>query len=75
VARRAGGALDTIIETRTGTLFDLPAPQDLAAAIERLPEPHTLSHHCRANALRFSYESFNQKLDAVIRSVLESNAT
>ncbi|MGJ8636516.1 MAG: glycosyltransferase [Phycisphaerales bacterium] len=72
VARRAGGALDTIIETKTGTLFDLPTPQDLAAAIERLPSVGTLSQNCRANALRFSYEVFNQKIDAVIRSALQS---
>lgn len=73
VARRAGGALDTIIESKTGTLFDLPTPQDLAAAIERLPVSGSLSQNCRANALRFSYEIFNLKIDAVIRSALESS--
>lgn len=70
VARRAGGALDTIIESKTGTLFDLPTPQDLAAAIERLPVHETLSETCRANALRFSYEIFNQKINAVIQSAI-----
>ena len=67
VARRAGGALDTVIDTKTGSFFDDPTPEDLASAIDRAPEPNP---HCRTNALRFSPSAFNAKLSAVIDSML-----
>lgn len=70
VARRAGGALDSVIESKTGTLFDLPDATEVARAIQRLPDPHQIAHDCRSNALRFSYESFEAKIEAVIDSVL-----
>ena len=70
VARRAGGALDSVIESKTGTLFDLPDATEVARAIQRLPDPHQMAHNCRSNALRFSYESFEAKIEAVIDSVL-----
>lgn len=69
VARRAGGALDSVLETKTGTLFDQPDPDELAHAIKRLTTSSTTSESCRTNALRFSYEAFTQKLDAVINAV------
>ncbi|MBL4810497.1 MAG: glycosyltransferase, partial [Phycisphaerales bacterium] len=70
IARRAGGALDSIIESKTGTLFDHPNPKELAAAIEKLPTTPDTPSNCRTNALRFSYEAFTTKLDAVIAASL-----
>ncbi len=67
VARRAGGALDTIIDTKTGSFFDHPTEDDLIRAIERAPEPNP---RCRTNALRFSADAFNAKLDAVLDAML-----
>jgi glycosyltransferase involved in cell wall biosynthesis len=67
VARRAGGALDTVIDTKTGSFFDDPTEDGLIRAIERAPAPNT---HCRTNALRFSAAAFNAKLDAVIDAAL-----
>ncbi len=72
VARRAGGALDSIIESKTGTLFDHPDPKELAEAIDKLPTTPDTAGTCRANALRFSYEAFTTKLDAVIAAALTS---
>ena len=72
VARRAGGALDSVIESKTGTLFDHPDPKELAEAIEKLPTASDTADNCRANALRFSYEAFTTKLDAVIAAALTS---
>lgn len=70
VARRAGGALDSVIEFKTGTMFDSTDPKELAHAIERLPTGENTAQTCRANALRFSYEAFSCKLDAVIAAVV-----
>tara|TARA_R110002096_G_scaffold344921_2_gene537877 strand:+ start:135447 stop:136619 length:1173 start_codon:yes stop_codon:yes gene_type:complete len=70
VARRAGGGLDSVIETKTGTFFDQPDATEVARAFDRLPTHEGIARDCRINALRFSYESFWAKLDAVIASVL-----
>ena len=70
VARRAGGALDSVIESKTGTMFDHTDPKELASAIERLPTSEDTARTCRANALRFSYEAFTTKLDAVIAAAV-----
>ncbi len=72
VARRAGGALDSIIESKTGTLFDHPDPKELADAIDKIPDHESTAETCRANALRFSYEAFSTKLDAVIAACLST---
>ncbi len=69
VARRAGGSLETVIETKTGSFFDAPDHHELADAIERLPTSESVADDCRRNALRFSYEAFTAKLDAVIESI------
>jgi glycosyltransferase involved in cell wall biosynthesis len=71
IARRAGGALDSIIETKTGRFFDQPDPTELADAIDRLSQSPCDPEDCRRNALRFSMETFVQKLDAVISSVID----
>ncbi len=70
IARRAGGALDSIIETKTGRFFDHPDPEELAGAIDKLSSSPCDPEDCRRNALRFSLDTFEQKLDAVIDFVL-----
>jgi len=72
VARRAGGALDSVVESKTGTLFDAPDAGEFADALDRIPNDADTADNCRANAMRFSYEAFNAKLGAVIESVLDS---
>ncbi len=64
VARRAGGALDTVIDARTGVLVDDPTPRALAAGIARLPpNPHAA---CREHALLFSEHRFRTGLLAAL---------
>ena len=70
VARRAGGALDTVQDTRTGALFDAPEPDEIRRAIERLDAPTITPGACRAGALRFSRPAFDAKLAAVIDATL-----
>jgi glycosyltransferase involved in cell wall biosynthesis len=60
VARRAGGALDTIIDGSTGRLFNEPTPEALAGAARACPAD---AGACRRNAERFTEALF----DAAIR--------
>ncbi|MCW5775931.1 MAG: glycosyltransferase [Phycisphaeraceae bacterium] len=60
VARRAGGALDTVIEARTGAFFDRPEPAAIAEAAGRCPiGAETV---CRQNADRFNEDTFDTSL-------------
>lgn len=62
IAYRAGGALDTVVEGKTGLLFDEPTPESLMAAVRTLDnvifEPEAIRRH----ALRFDKSVFQRKL-------------
>lgn len=62
IARRAGGALDSVIDHQTGVLFDDPSPQSIAEAIGQCPDPSVCAQACRTNALRCSNDEFDTKL-------------
>ncbi len=65
VARRAGGAADTVLEGYTGALFDEPVMEQLIAATIRCPR--RCDSACRVNAERFSERVF----DAAIAREIE----
>lgn len=74
VARRAGGALDSVVEDQTGAFFDEPRPQAIAQAIDRAtdacPPSADTARRCRDNALRFSEDVFeNAMRDAITRAL------
>lgn len=65
IAYRAGGALETICEGRTGLYFDEPTVQSLCHVLERFQDtfdPQVL----RAHAARFDIAEFKQKLYEVV---------
>lgn len=66
IARKAGGALDTVIENSTGSYFDDPNPESIAQAITSVPTDHAVVDRCRSNALRFSEPVFADKVNALI---------
>lgn len=68
VARREGGALETVLEGRTGVFFDDPSPAALADAARRCPDH--VAENCRANAERFSETVFDEKMRAEIARML-----
>ena len=70
VARRQGGALDSVIEHTTGSFFDEPTAESLAEAIEHTPTSKATAHHCRSNAQRFSESVFVSKMNELISQVL-----
>lgn len=67
VARRAGGALDTVLEGRTGAFFDEPAPSAIIDAVKRVPP--RIASQCRTNAERFSEPAFDAAIDKAIRAL------
>lgn len=60
VARRAGGALDSVLEGRTGIFFNETDPEALRKAVERAPEG--VDDQCRAHAEMFSEAAFDRRI-------------
>lgn len=73
IARRAGGALDTVPDHTVGQLFDDPTPQAIADAARALHNNDQAQQAaaCRANAERFSDQIFQTGL----RSAIDRAAT
>lgn len=61
VAFRAGGALETILENRTGIFFNEPTPASLIDAIEKfeIQKKDFDPDECRGNADRFGIDYFH----------------
>jgi glycosyltransferase involved in cell wall biosynthesis len=66
IAYRQGGALETVVDGRTGLFFDEQTPASLAACVERFEQQTWAAAACRENSERFRPESFR----AAIRSFL-----
>jgi glycosyltransferase involved in cell wall biosynthesis len=66
VAYRAGGAIETVIEERTGVFFDEPSSDALAEAFERLDAIPFDRRVIRANAERFGVATFRSAWSAVL---------
>jgi len=62
IARRAGGALDTVVEGKTGVFFDEPTPEALSAAVRAFDPDSIDPHACVQNAARFDAGVFKRKL-------------
>jgi glycosyltransferase involved in cell wall biosynthesis len=60
VARRLGGALETVIEGSTGAFFDDATPDAIVEAASRCPRSADAA--CRANAERFSERAFHDAM-------------
>jgi glycosyltransferase involved in cell wall biosynthesis len=68
VARRAGGALDSVVEGVTGTFFDEATPEAVAAAVKRVPRES--AGECRRNAERFGEGAFDARMEGAARGLL-----
>lgn len=62
IAFRAGGALETVIENKTGLFFDKQSPESLLETIAGFHADDFSPLDCRANAERFSVGHFRQNL-------------
>ncbi len=66
IAYRVGGAAETVLDGRTGVLFDEQSPAGLARAIERFEGLALDEAAVRANAARFGRERFRREMADVI---------
>ena len=62
IARRAGGALDTVVEGETGVFFDEPTSEALGATVRAFDPDRIDPHACVQNAARFDAGVFKRKL-------------
>jgi glycosyltransferase involved in cell wall biosynthesis len=74
IAYRIGGASETVIDGRTGVLFDQQSALGLAGAIERFEGLELDEHAIRANAERFGRERFRAEMAGAIVRAAESRA-
>lgn len=70
IAFRAGGALETVVENRTGLFFDDQTPQSLAETISEFCPEDFSPLDCRANAERFSVGHFRENLRGHLTRIL-----
>jgi len=66
IAFRGGGALETVVEGKTGLFFDKQEPQALAQAIEKFNFMSFDKDRIRAHALQFDKPVFKQKIKAFV---------
>ena len=66
IAFRGGGALDTIVEGKTGLFFDNPNVKDLCLALNQFADMRFSPDECRQNASRFESELFKRELAGFI---------
>jgi glycosyltransferase involved in cell wall biosynthesis len=71
IAAAAGGALETVLDGRTGTLARLDDADSFASAIEGIDELDFEPSFAVENAERFSVTAFQRKLSEHVRRALE----
>lgn len=72
VAWHGGGATETVIDNETGTFFDEPTAESLAAAIERLDRGDWSPARLRAHAATFDRPVFIQRIREFLQAVAPS---
>jgi glycosyltransferase involved in cell wall biosynthesis len=76
IAYRVGGASETVVDGRTGVLFDQQSALGIAAAIERFEGLHLDPGDARENAERFGRERFRREMaEAIEQAALAREAT
>lgn len=73
VAFGEGGALETVIDGKTGILFKFQTVDSLVEAIKRVISKKIDSRSCRENANRFSKEHFTANFKQTVVSLLYTN--
>ena len=72
VAWKGGGALETVVEGRTGVFFTEPTAASMAEAIERSEVQSWCADHLRAHAARFDTARFIERVRAFLRQAATS---
>jgi len=69
IAFRAGGALETILEGKTGLFFDEPTVESLKRALERFNKLKIDPEDCKTQARKFSFEQFKKNFMEKIEEI------
>jgi glycosyltransferase involved in cell wall biosynthesis len=72
IAFRGGGALDTIVEGKTGTFFDEQTSESLASVLQRFDPERYDSTTIRAHAEKFDSEQFKKKILVFVQEKLRA---
>lgn len=73
VAYRAGGAMETVVDGKTGVFFDQPTAQSLMDALRRLEDLPADPQAIRAHAERFDVLRFQERLKMLVDTKLAEN--
>jgi glycosyltransferase involved in cell wall biosynthesis len=68
IAYRGGGALDTVVEGRTGLLFDEQTVESLCDVLRRFETMTFIPAEARRNAERFDQARFERELAAFVEA-------
>jgi glycosyltransferase involved in cell wall biosynthesis len=74
IAYRGGGALDTILEGKTGLFFDEQTPDSLCEALTALAGTRFDQSVIRANAERFDVTEFVQGVTRYVEECLDTRS-
>ncbi len=66
IAFKRGGAVETVVENKTGLFFRKQKPESLIKAVKKFKKLKFHPQTCRKNALRFSLEKFKRQISATI---------
>lgn len=72
IAYKAGGALDTVIDGKTGVFFDCPTYDSLLEAVITFDADAVDPEVCRNNANRFSVERFSGEIQNAVQRTITS---
>jgi glycosyltransferase involved in cell wall biosynthesis len=70
IALREGGARETVLDGETGTFFEVPAPEALAATVARFDALEIDPADCVRNARRFDVSVFRREMRDVVDDAL-----
>lgn len=70
IAFRAGGALETVIEGKTGVFFDEQTPESLAATLKSFQRKQFDPESCKNRAQKFSQERFESQIREQIAQLI-----
>lgn len=70
IAYRSGGALETVLEGKTGAFFDEPTSASLAKVLEIFDRKKCDADACRNQAAKFSRKEFEEKIRAHVKTLM-----
>jgi glycosyltransferase involved in cell wall biosynthesis len=73
IAYAGGGSLDTVVDGKTGVLFNEPTVESLAAAVRRFETMTFDPDQIRRHAERFSSDRFCRDLDTIVNQKLDAH--